>query len=117
VIHNEVAIVDPGTREIVDVIPERGFAAQGGSYYRDSYAESRHIQLSQEQREILKRTALSSGTVGSTGSSGPTCLSLRPVPEDLARSNPELASYQYLAIGNQVVLVDPQEKKIVQVID
>jgi hypothetical protein len=39
------------------------------------------------------------------------------VPDELAKSNPDLASYQYLAIGDQVVLVDPQNQKIVQVID
>jgi hypothetical protein len=39
------------------------------------------------------------------------------VPEEVARSNPELASYRYLAIGDEVVLVDSREQKIVQVID
>jgi hypothetical protein len=53
----------------------------------------------------------------SSGSSGPTCLSLQRVPDEIARSNPELASYQYLAIGDQVVLIDPQNQKVVQVID
>ena len=45
------------------------------------------------------------------------CLSLQPVPEEFVRAHPELSSYQYLAVGDQVVLVDPQQKKIVQVID
>jgi hypothetical protein len=60
--------------------------------------------------------------VGSTspssgGTSASNCLSLQPVPEELARTHPELSSYRYLAIGDQVVLVDPQQQKIVQVID
>jgi hypothetical protein len=33
------------------------------------------------------------------------------------RSNPELGSYRYLAIGKQVVLVDPRQQKIVEVVD
>jgi hypothetical protein len=39
------------------------------------------------------------------------------VPEELARANPELAQYRYLSIGDQIVLVDPREQRIVQVIE
>jgi hypothetical protein len=46
-----------------------------------------------------------------------SCLTLQPVPEDLVRANPEFGSYRYLAIGEQVVLVDPRQQKIVEVID
>ena len=117
VVNDEIAIVDPRSREIVDVIPQGGVTADRG------YGVDRtRIVLSDDQRQILRRAATSSGTVGSTvssssGSSGPTCLSLQRVPDEIARSNPELASYQYLAIGDQVVLIDPQNQKVVQVID
>jgi len=115
VVHDEIAIVNPDTREIVDVIPEHGITAEGGgSYGGGSYAEGGRIVLSREQREILRHAALGSATVGSTGG---TCLSLRPVPEELARSNPDLASDKYLAIGDQVVLVNPHDQKIVQVVN
>ena len=75
--------------------------------------------LSDEQRQILRRASGESTTVGtaSSSSSGANCLTLRRVPDELARSNPELASYQYVAIGDQFVLVDPQNQKVVQVID
>ena len=60
-------------------------------------------------------------TVGSSAPSGSTadssCLTLQPVPEELVRSNPEFSSYRYLAIGDQVVLVDPRQQKIVEVVD
>jgi len=114
VIHDEVAIINPGSREVVDVIPERGFTAESGPY-GGGFAEGGRIELSHEQREVLRRAALSSATT--VGSSGPACLSLRPVPEELARSRPELASDKYLAIGDQIVLVDPHDQKIVQVIN
>ena len=44
-------------------------------------------------------------------------LSLQPVPEELVRNHPELSSYRVLAIGDDMVLVDPQQQKVVQVID
>ncbi|CCE11791.1 conserved exported hypothetical protein [Bradyrhizobium sp. STM 3843] len=121
VVHDDIAIIDPHSREIVDVIPERG-GYTSADRYGGGYGSTR-VTLSDEQRQILLRSATSTGTVGSTStssgssSSGSTCLSLRRVPDELARSNPELASYQYLAIGDQVVLVDPQNQKVVQVID
>lgn len=117
VVHDDIAIIDPRSREIVDVIPQGGVTADRG------YGGDRtRIVLSDDQRQIFRRAATSGGTVGSTvssssGSTGPTCLSLQRVPDEIARSNPELASYQYLAIGDQVVLIDPQNQKVVQVID
>jgi hypothetical protein len=112
VIEDQVTIVDPRSREIVDIIPERGFMAESGSYRSRT-----HVSLSTEQRDLLRREALSAGstTVGSTagGGGGQTCLSLRPVPQDLARDNPDLASYSYVAIGDQIVLVDPRDRRIV----
>jgi len=114
VIHDEVAIINPESREVVDVIPERGFTAEAQSY-GGGYAEGGRIELSHEQRQVLRRAAESSATT--VGSSGPACLSLRPVPDELARSRPELASDKYLAIGDQIVLIDPHDQKIVQVIN
>jgi len=120
VVHDEIAIIDPRSREIVDVIPQGGRTADRG--YSGGYGSTR-VTLSDEQRQMLFRSATATSTVGSTSassggsSSGSTCLTLRRVPDELAKSNPDLASYQYLAIGDQVILVDPQNQKVVQVID
>ena len=77
--------------------------------------------ITREQRETLKQAARRMTTVGSSSPSGSVqdsgCLTLQPVPEELVRSNPELGSYRYLAIGKQVVLVDPRQQKIVEVVD
>jgi len=116
VVHDEIAIVDPRSREIVEIIPQGGVSAERGYSYG---GDRTRVVVSDEQRQILRRAATDTVTVGSTAStsSGPTCLSLRRVPDEIARSNPELASYQYLAIGDQVVLVDPSNQRVVQVID
>ncbi|MBV9458776.1 MAG: DUF1236 domain-containing protein, partial [Bradyrhizobium sp.] len=123
VVHDEIAIIDPRSREIVDVIPQGGGSDHYAGSYGGGYGGSR-VTLSDEQRQVLLRSATATSTVGSTtssssgsSSSGSTCLSLRRVPDELAKSNPDIASYQYLAIGDQVILVDPQNQKVVQVID
>jgi hypothetical protein len=110
VINDEIAIVDPRTREVVDIIDESGSA--GGS--RVTSRRDR-VVITREQRDMLKEVARR--TVGSTSSSDSSCLQLQAVPEELTRSNPELSQYRYLAIGDEVVLVDPRQQKIVQVID
>ena len=84
--------------------------------------------LSTEQRETLKQSAhrlssapaagTPSGTSTSSSSSvDSSCLTLQPVPEEIARNNPELGQYKMLAIGDQVILVDPRQQKVVEVIE
>ena len=78
-------------------------------------SRSDRVTIRREQRDLLKQVARR--TVGSTSSSNSSCLQLQPVPEELARSNPEFGRYRMLAIGDEVVLIDPRQQKIVQVID
>jgi hypothetical protein len=116
VIKDQIVIVAPRTSQVVDVIREPRSAAQ-----TTSRVERERMVITREQRETLKQAARRMTTVGSTSPSGSVpdsnCLTLQPVPEELVRSNPELGSYRYLAIGEQVVLVDPRQQKIVDVVD
>jgi hypothetical protein len=117
VVEDEIVIVHPRTHEVVDVIREPGSAVETTSHVRRE-----RVVLAREQRETLKQAARRMTTApvsGSPSASMPDsgCLALQPVPEELVRANPELSSYRYLAIGDQVVLVDPREQKIVEVID
>jgi len=117
VIDNRVAIVDPRGREVVEILDDGPGYGGTAAYGRDRIAISDDTRT--RFRELVRS---SSTTVGSTspsggGTSASNCLSLQPVPEELARTHPELSSYRYLAVGDQVVLVDPQQQKIVQVID
>ncbi len=119
VIDNRVAIIDPRRREVVDILDDGPGYSRAAAYGRD------RVVISDDTRKRLRELVRSSSTtVGSTspsaaggGTSASNCLPLQPVPEELARYHPELANYRYLAIGDEVVLVDPQQQKIVQVID
>ncbi|MEN3385067.1 MAG: hypothetical protein V7608_5111 [Hyphomicrobiales bacterium] len=117
VIEDEVVIVHPRTHEVVDVIREPGSTVK-----TTSRVGRERVVMTREQRETLKQVARRMTTApvsGSPSGSAPdsSCLTLQPVPEDLVRANPELGSYRYLAIGDEVVLVDPSEQKIVEVIN
>jgi hypothetical protein len=116
VVNDEIAIVDPRTSEVIDVVREPGSRAESSRYQRD------RIAITREQREMLKQLARrTTTTVGSSSPSGSvsdsSCLTLQPVPEDMVRNNPEFGSYRYLTIGDQVVLVDPRQQKVVELID
>ena len=117
VIDNRVAIIDPRRREVVEILDD------GPGHGREAAYGGDRIVISDDTRTRFRELVRhSSTTVGSTSPSGggtsvSNCLSLQPVPEELARNHPELSSYRYLVIGDQVVLVDPQQQKIVQVID
>jgi hypothetical protein len=119
VIDNRVAIIDPRRREVVDILDDGPGNSRAAAYGRD------RVHLSDDTRTRFRELVRSSSTtVGSTSSAGgggrssaSNCLSLQPVPEELARAHPELSNYRYLAIGDEVVLVDPQQRKIVEVID
>jgi hypothetical protein len=116
VIEDQVVIVNPRTREVVDVVREPGPGVASAR------RQGERILITSEQRESFKQVARRMTTAPvagspSGGSPDSSCLTLQPVPEELVRTNPELGSYRYLAIGDQVVLVDPRQQKIVEVID
>jgi len=109
-VRDEVYIVRPGTREVVDVIREGG-----PSYARGETRGTTHVRLTDDQRQILLREARPM-TSAQVSSQGPTCLPMQPVPESLASQNPDLRGYQMLAVGSDVVLIDPKDQKVVDVI-
>ncbi len=114
VVEEEIVIVHPRTREVVEVIREPGSART------TSRVDRERIVITREQRETLRQAArrmTTAQTAGSASVSEASCLTLQPVPEELVRANPEFGSYRYLAIGEQVILVDPTRQQIVEVID
>jgi hypothetical protein len=118
VVNDEVVVVEPRTRRVVEVIRDPGSST---SVRDTSRSGSVRISISSEQRETLRQSARRMTTAPTSGGSGSlsdtSCLQLQAIPDELARSNPELGSYRMLAIGQQVILVDPRDQKIVEVIE
>jgi hypothetical protein len=121
VVQDRIYVVEPRTRRVVDVVEESGPSSRTTttSTYRGG---NQRITISNEQRETLKQSARrmtsSPSSASPSGSvSDASCLTLQPVPEELVRVNPEFGNYRMLAIGEQVILVDPREQKVVEVID
>jgi hypothetical protein len=46
----------------------------------------------------------------------PAEVTLAPVPDVIVQADPAFGTYQYVYVGDQIVLVDPGTRKIIQVI-
>ena len=120
VVEDRIYVVEPRTRRVVEVISESGPSTRTTSTTRTG---GERVVITREQRETFKQVARRTMTTAPTSASpsgslsDQACLTLQPVPEELARANPELSAYRYLAIGDQIVLVDPRSQKVVEVID
>jgi hypothetical protein len=109
-VDNRVVLVDPRRREVVDILDDGPGAA---TYGRIAISDEMRTRF----RELARVSSVPVGTTAAGATSTPNCLSLQPVPEEMVHDNAELRNYRYLAVGNQIVLVDPQQQKVVQVIE
>ena len=121
VVEDRVYVVEPRTRRVVDVISESGPSTRTTSTFKNGGSD--RVVIVQEQRETFRQLARRGMTSAATSASpsgslsDQSCLQLQPVPEELVRNNPELSQYRYLTIGEQIILVDPRQQKVVEVID
>ena len=105
VVRDEIVILEPGTRRIVEVLPRDGGAPSGSG--------GDVVRLSAEQRTAVISELRSSGRRTTGGSEAlPSCVELSEVPQSLISRMPELRGYRYLSIGEEIVLVDPESRKV-----
>ncbi|HKH33540.1 MAG TPA: DUF1236 domain-containing protein [Beijerinckiaceae bacterium] len=50
------------------------------------------------------------------GSTVPACVELSQVPQRIVSEVPELRSYRYFAIGEEIAIVEPESRRIVEII-
>lgn len=79
------------------------------------------IQVTPEQRMIIKKrigTVKPSATVRErvvVGSTLPTDVELTPLPEELYTDVPSVRNYRYIVVGDEIVLVEPQTRRVIEV--
>jgi hypothetical protein len=80
------------------------------------------LTLSSEQREqIFEKVAVSpqpapSGFTPSVGAQVPAELQLQPIPQEVASEMPELQQFEVAKLEDQLLIVDPDNRQIVEVI-
>ena len=118
VVRDEVVIVEPRTHKIVDVI-ERGPSRARAE------TTTRHVTLSRHQREIIRHHATSRRTVTTgaaprtttevtVGETLPDSVEVESFPEEVYREVPSVREYRYIERGDDLYLVDPSSRRVIE---
>jgi hypothetical protein len=118
-VRDEVVIVEPRTHKIVDVIE------RGPSRARAETTTTHRPRLSAHEREIIRRHASSRRhvTTGSTtrtttevtvGERLPDSVEVESFPETVYREVPAVRDYRYIERGDDVYLVDPSDRRVIE---
>jgi hypothetical protein len=117
-VEDEYVICDPDTYEVVAVVPASG----GGSYARagDTSCSTR-IRLDDDQRELILRSVRLGREVDvadlEVGWSVPGDIELSTFPSAVLSAADELSACRYFIADDQLAVVDPEEDKVVLLID
>jgi hypothetical protein len=117
-VQDEIVIVEPSTYRIVAVIPRRTAPVSSTSM---AQAPSR-VQLTEKQRDSIRAHALRQGsrvTTRSTiaiGERVPSSIELITFPEPIVAEVPTVRPLRFSVQERDVVLVDPMESRVVEVI-
>lgn len=119
----EVAIVEPRTRRIVEVV-ERNASRSAAAAPANGVDASPPSSNGTADRHELARMILAEakpgeiqGVDGLKGAVLPTQVALRPLPAEVEQQDQQLRGYQYALIGDDVLIVDPKSRVIVEVIE
>jgi hypothetical protein len=116
VVDDDIVIVDPGDYAIVDVLP----ASAAG----EQVAVVGGLHFSARERELIRQAAFSerstAGVSGDVevaiGSVVPEGITVQRFPDDLYAEIPQLRGLRFIVDRDQVLLVDPENRRVAAVI-
>jgi hypothetical protein len=124
---DEIAIVEPRTRRVVEVVDRR--ATQSASTSRDypaSTGSAGRQPMSSgagDRHEIVRiimqdaRPGEINGVEGLKGAVLSRDFVLRPVPTQVEEQDRQLRGYHYALLGDDVLIVDPESRQVIDVIE
>jgi Protein of unknown function (DUF1236) len=121
-VRDEIIIIEPRTRRIVTVLRGEGRSAATAAH-RHSATAAHHLQLTREQRRLIRRDLLTGDSENvrldsvEIGERVPEDISLLSIPADVLDEVPMIRQYRYVVASNEVVFVAPDTREIVDVID
>jgi hypothetical protein len=99
-------------------------AGFGGSAQTPVVPTQSKINLTLEQRHVIKEIVKDlkiqpapAGTDISVGAELPQTIKLETIPNEIAAKVPQIKSHQFLVKDDKVVLVEPKDHKVVEVIE
>lgn len=115
VVENEIVIVEPGSRRIVEVI-ERGGGRSGATGAAGGITIDRS-KLSIVRRELRSRGPVNARIEVRQGAILPQDVELWQVPQVVLQEVPEIRGYRYIVYQDRILLVEPDSRRIVDVIE
>jgi hypothetical protein len=127
VVDDEVVIIEPGNRRIVTMIPlsdERSVARAEARTTTGSAPSGERFRLLPQQRTIIRETVLQEPICHYEQRLEfflvipfPTTVRVCEFPERVVSEVPEVSRYRYVTRGDEVLIVDPEEQRVVEVIE
>lgn len=125
VVEEQIVIVEPSSTQIIAVIPYSGGTATRAA--APAPTKSRAVKLSTQEREVIRRhtserrssdaPARKASRRYSVGDEVETTEIIETFPETVYREAPSVRRYRYLRQDDNVILVDPDDHRVVDVFD
>lgn len=118
VTREQIVIVEPRKKVIVDVIPLGGAA-------RAQAPAAKRVTFTEQQRDIIRRQTSSVRAPATTGSGStrivveqevPEAVELQEFPAEIVTEVPVVRTYRYFRQDDDVVVVDPIERRVIEII-
>jgi len=118
VTNEQIVIVEPRRKTIVAVLPA------GGTARAQAPADSR-ASFTDQQREVIRSRASTLRSTATTGSSAsrivieeevPSAIELEEFPAEIVTEVPVVRTYRYFRQDNDVFVVDPDRRRVIEII-
>lgn len=117
VTREQIVIVEPSRQTIVAVLPADGAGAQA------SAPSNSRVRFTDQQRDVIRNRTSSTRSIETTGSSTyvveeevPATVELQEFPTEIYTEVPEIRTYRYFRRDNDVIVVDPTLRRVIEVI-
>jgi hypothetical protein len=120
VVEDDIVIIEPRSRKIVTIIDDGG-SGRAASRFRGN------LSLSEKQRAVIRRSATQRRTTGSAstttiereyviGDDVPEGVEIEAFPDSVFTEIPEIRSYRYVVREDEVYVIDPLERRVIEII-
>jgi hypothetical protein len=127
VVEEQIVIVEPASHQIVAVVPFSGTSSNRAA--APAPTNSRAVKLNTEQREVIRRHASSGRATGAPAGAGTSrkrysvgdeverSVTIETFPETVYTEVPAMRRYRYFRNDDNVILVDPDQNRVVDVLE
>jgi hypothetical protein len=122
VVEEQIVIVEPASYQIIAIVPYAG----AGGHRAAAPTQSRAVKLSTQEREVVRKHTSRRSEEGPArkaskryrvGDEVETTVTVEEFPETVYREAPSVRRYRYFRQDNDVILVDPDDHRVIDVLE